>query len=306
MVATLPGGSNQTNGGMIVNTEHALKILNVMVWNQWRKDNPDIIPDLSGADLRWANLRGTNLDFSCFPLWCGSFDIQTDNRLLFQLAYHICRLSVNTPEFAEIKKFLTPYANKFHRAEKCGKIIDLPDRAHTGREPEGQTKPGGTIMIRKTGFILLGIPHQSRPWAEHFDNWEDVSDYGKDTERWIFEEFDLDSLVDLCGEAEDEDRDEYERKGFEIVREHGKVFQWTRGDDCKWYAPGKEPSLEEREMERLGYDLHSLDVIQSVEEAEKYLSEYKGHQWIEARSALRRAMRICEWIDEPKDDEEEE
>ncbi len=56
----------------MANKEH-LNILNqgVEVWNRWRKDNPDIQPDLSGAnlseailiqaDLRRANLDGANL-----------------------------------------------------------------------------------------------------------------------------------------------------------------------------------------------------------------------------------------------------
>ena len=30
-------------------------------WNQWRKENPDVRPDLSGANLSRADLRGMNL-----------------------------------------------------------------------------------------------------------------------------------------------------------------------------------------------------------------------------------------------------
>ena len=33
----------------------------VQVWNQWRKEHPDIHPDLRGADLRSADLRGADL-----------------------------------------------------------------------------------------------------------------------------------------------------------------------------------------------------------------------------------------------------
>jgi hypothetical protein len=29
----------------------------VEVWNRWRDQNPEVIPDLSGADLRGADLR---------------------------------------------------------------------------------------------------------------------------------------------------------------------------------------------------------------------------------------------------------
>ncbi|MEM7759843.1 MAG: pentapeptide repeat-containing protein [Cyanobacteria bacterium P01_A01_bin.40] len=43
--------------------ETHLKILRegVKVWNQWRKDNPDIEPDLSRSQLKDANLYGINL-----------------------------------------------------------------------------------------------------------------------------------------------------------------------------------------------------------------------------------------------------
>jgi uncharacterized protein YjbI with pentapeptide repeats len=52
----------------MANEEH-LKILRhgVEVWNQWRKDNPEIEPDLSDAELPWmvldnAYLRETDLN----------------------------------------------------------------------------------------------------------------------------------------------------------------------------------------------------------------------------------------------------
>lgn len=83
--------------------------------------------DLQGADLRGVNLqdadlRDVNLDFSCLPLWCGSFDVKVDNKLLYQLAYHICRLRCDTSEGEKIRKALVKYASKFHRADDCGKI----------------------------------------------------------------------------------------------------------------------------------------------------------------------------------------
>lgn len=45
----------------MANPEH-LKILNqgVEVWNQWRKDNPEIQPDLSNTELSWINLTWAN------------------------------------------------------------------------------------------------------------------------------------------------------------------------------------------------------------------------------------------------------
>ena len=55
--------------------------------------------DLSNANLSNANLSGTdlsnaNLDFSCWPLWCGSRDVKADDRLVAQLLFHVTRLNV--------------------------------------------------------------------------------------------------------------------------------------------------------------------------------------------------------------------
>ena len=51
--------------------------------------------DLREADLQRADLREANLDFSCFPLWCGSFDMKVDDRVVWQLVAHIGRLNTN-------------------------------------------------------------------------------------------------------------------------------------------------------------------------------------------------------------------
>ena len=45
--------------------EHLKRLLiGVKNWNDWRKANPDIIPDISEANLRGANLRGANLSYA--------------------------------------------------------------------------------------------------------------------------------------------------------------------------------------------------------------------------------------------------
>ena len=79
---------------------------------------------LGEADLGGADLGGANLDFSCFPLWCGSFDIKADLRLAAQLAYHFCRIDFDGCEEAqEAQKSLMELANKFHRIGKdCEKV----------------------------------------------------------------------------------------------------------------------------------------------------------------------------------------
>ena len=46
----------------MANEEHLSSLKQgVKVWNSWRRDNPDIRPDLSGANLSEANLSGANL-----------------------------------------------------------------------------------------------------------------------------------------------------------------------------------------------------------------------------------------------------
>ena len=82
--------------------------------------------DLSGADLCDANLHRADLDYSCFPIWCGSLTVKIDKRVFCQLLYHTLRAgqSVDDPEVKKL--FAIPevvaLANQFHRVEECGKI----------------------------------------------------------------------------------------------------------------------------------------------------------------------------------------
>ena len=80
--------------------------------------------DLRGADLRGANLRNASLDFSCWPLWCGSLDVIVDIILIRQLAYHFCSLKNNSKLYKEARKALLPLANKFHRILEVPKLED--------------------------------------------------------------------------------------------------------------------------------------------------------------------------------------
>ena len=93
--------------------------------------------DLSNANLRYANLKGSNLsyadlsnanlekanlDYSCWPLWCGSFEVKVDLRIASQLAYHFCRLDYDDPEYILTRNAIVPFANKFHRVNELGKL----------------------------------------------------------------------------------------------------------------------------------------------------------------------------------------
>ena len=76
---------------------------------------------LQDADLRGANLQGANLDFSCWPLWCGTTNITIDSKISKQLVYHaIC----NMPD-SDRRDFLddpVAYANRFRRVGDVAKI----------------------------------------------------------------------------------------------------------------------------------------------------------------------------------------
>ena len=83
--------------------------------------------DLRDADLRCADLRGANLDYACWPLWCGSLDAIIDKRIFAQLAYHLCRTVCDDPEVREAQRSLRHIANQFHRVDECGMIGDDVD-----------------------------------------------------------------------------------------------------------------------------------------------------------------------------------
>ena len=67
---------------------------------------------LRGTDLRGADLRGANLDYSSWPLHCGSFNVKSDDRLVLQLSAHLARLDVSgcSPEVASIVTGLSDLA----------------------------------------------------------------------------------------------------------------------------------------------------------------------------------------------------
>jgi len=71
--------------------------------------------NLLGAGFIGASFENCNLDFSTFPLFCGGLDWKVDARIVRQQAYHLCSMKCDDPEFAEVRKNLLSFANKFHR-----------------------------------------------------------------------------------------------------------------------------------------------------------------------------------------------
>ena len=89
--------------------------------------------DLRGADLYRANLsnsdlREADIDYSVWPLWCGSLKAYVDDRIAIQLLYHTLSVVQHSPYVSdELKRaLLTPgnidAANRFHRVDECGKL----------------------------------------------------------------------------------------------------------------------------------------------------------------------------------------
>ena len=83
--------------------------------------------DLRGADLRGADLWGANLDYACWPLWCGSIGVKVDKRIWCQLAYHLCAVEIDDPDCIRYRNMLLPIANQFHRAEECGVLEEIKE-----------------------------------------------------------------------------------------------------------------------------------------------------------------------------------
>lgn len=75
-------------------------------------------------DLRGADLRGANLDFSCLPLWCGGLQLKVDKRLACQLAYHLCSMQCDDAEYLKMRNSILGFANQFYRADECGILTE--------------------------------------------------------------------------------------------------------------------------------------------------------------------------------------
>ena len=77
---------------------------------------------LNGEGGERADLRGANLDFSCWPLWCGSKGVKVDAKIARQLMLHVLSIECDDPEFKKISrlKSVRSFAAQSHRAKDMG------------------------------------------------------------------------------------------------------------------------------------------------------------------------------------------
>lgn len=97
--------------------------------------------NLSNSNLRFSilncsDLRKADIDYSTWPLWCGSLKAYVDDRIAIQLLYHTLSVVQHSPYVSdELKRaLLTPgnidAANRFHRVEECGEL-EVYDNGNT-------------------------------------------------------------------------------------------------------------------------------------------------------------------------------
>ena len=92
---------------------------------KWLTNNGGTQANLRRADLQGADLREANLDYSCWPIWCGSLGAKVDKRIAAQIAYHFCRLDCDDPDYINARNALIDFANQFHRVDECGLIEEI-------------------------------------------------------------------------------------------------------------------------------------------------------------------------------------
>ena len=84
--------------------------------------------NLRVADLHGANLCGANIDFSAWPMCCGSLGIKTDRRIAIQLIYHFCSIKCEDEEIKSLQQSMLSLANQFHRVRECGKADQYSEK----------------------------------------------------------------------------------------------------------------------------------------------------------------------------------
>ena len=74
------------------------------------------------AYLRGADLRGADIDYACWPLWCSSKGVKVDAKIARQLAAHFCVLDCDDQEYQAAREAILEFAQKSHRAADLGLV----------------------------------------------------------------------------------------------------------------------------------------------------------------------------------------
>lgn len=84
--------------------------------------------DMRSAEMQRTDMRGVNIDYSAWPLCCGSLKAYVDDRIAIQLLYHTLSVVQYSRYVSEdVKRTLltqdvVDVANRFHRVDECGKL----------------------------------------------------------------------------------------------------------------------------------------------------------------------------------------
>jgi len=77
--------------------------------------------NLRGADLRGANMAGADLDYSSWPLWCGSYGVKLDKENNERFAYQ-AMINMGQKALTEFLQNPVEFANRFAEREDLKKI----------------------------------------------------------------------------------------------------------------------------------------------------------------------------------------
>jgi hypothetical protein len=77
--------------------------------------------NLNGANLTRANLTRADIDYSAWPLSCGTYNVKVDKNIAAQLAMHFCWLNCDDPEVKAAQEAVKTLAMK------CKHWKKLPD-----------------------------------------------------------------------------------------------------------------------------------------------------------------------------------
>lgn len=71
-----------------------------------------------GMHLNGSDMTGANIDYSAWPMWCGSYGVKVDRRLFEQLVMHLCGVVVDDREYWNVQQTLKSIAMRHPRAQE--------------------------------------------------------------------------------------------------------------------------------------------------------------------------------------------